>query len=92
MKLCFLVIVPFYWGRGETIDEAKKKVREMGYHKGFPKIYTSIYAFPENSKPFLNEMGSIKWSGKQDDIIEIQIPKGSRLHKPQEVKSEKTKQ
>ena len=65
----YIVIVPYYWGAGETIEQAKRNLRSAGGKTGrSPAIYkcTSKYPFitkgdptPEQAQCFIDGLGGL---------------------------------
>lgn len=68
-----LVIIPYYWGKGDTVEEAVKEIEKVGGH--YRKSESAHYLVGPDA--FVNDMGSIIYD---PDIREVeQIYKGSKL-------------
>lgn len=70
-----VVMGQFYWGRGDTLDEAKKNFKSQG--GSLIRGYT-IYEFPpETLFMGVNGMGFISWDGPEPKRTEVKARKGS---------------
>lgn len=64
----FIVLVPHYWGRGETIPKAKQACRREGYAGRFPHKQTLIYSVPTQCELWVDELGRMHWKGTEEDL------------------------
>lgn len=64
VKRKIMVIVPYYWGKGDTITEAKKKCREAGATR-FKNC--QIYDVPPDA--WVDNMGRILTKDTEDCTI-----------------------
>lgn len=66
----FVVIGQHYWGRGETLDKAKRRFRQEGgeLSRGY-----SILAFPDDSEFVgVNTVtGAVEWHGPEPEVTEV---------------------
>lgn len=49
-----------YWGKGATLDEAKKKARKAGARKDDMKIWMA-YECPDDGEYSITEFGGLEW-------------------------------
>lgn len=70
----FLVVVPFYWGRGDTLRKAKAQARKAGYNGDFPKSSTMLMSFPDGTKPWVDDFWQIRCDCDEKDAVTIQKP------------------
>ena len=69
-RLCFIVIVPNYWGKGKTIEQAWENVSdECGKSKAELKRagYYAVVVMPETAtfKAYVDELGRMHWTDVQ---------------------------
>jgi hypothetical protein len=58
-KEWFIAMIPNYWGRGNTIEEAKRNLRHVSSRRG---VKCTVVKLPENAAdPYVNQMGDICW-------------------------------
>jgi hypothetical protein len=69
MRVTFVVMSPHYWGKGETLAEAKRNLRKQG---GSSKGHHLILEFGEDSEfAGVDELGRYHWDGKPPTVEEV---------------------
>ncbi len=65
-KLVVVIVVPHYWGKGETIDAAWKRLREEsgGTLRDLKRGSYRVNVVPETDefKAYVDEMGTLHWA------------------------------
>lgn len=59
----YLALALYYWGSGETQEEAVKKMRKAGFSGRITsKNKALLYVFPEGTEdPYVDNMGGVNW-------------------------------
>ena len=66
----FIVMVPNYWAKGDTIDEAFAKIRKMGGGKKRTRRIVFEYDATKTPEAFVDEYGSLCWKGDRPREVE----------------------
>ena len=76
MTLEYIAIGPFVWGRGATIDEAKKKMKYMLRGSSVKPGY-SYYVYEVGPDTTVDGMGSLSYpmAGPKPKIVEQRVRK-----------------
>lgn len=69
----YLVIMPYSWGRGDSIAEAEKNARKEGSH-GRKKVKRVCFQYntAKTSDCFVDSMGSLCWTGEKPEKVELE--------------------
>lgn len=86
MKRYYLCVVPHYWGRGETIEDAKKQARKAGADNVNKRDGYIIHAYdvpegtPDKDLPYLGEDSYIRhMPGTVGVYVELVRDKDGRM-------------